>query len=291
MSFIYSLALVEEYSPGNYLDTEQSALSNGNHTHKPCLWLDKTTERSHLSRFGMTFKHLTENRGAELLTSFVGAFHAKTYQLLEKAPELMGNAVECGHTWPGSLAKFDPDTHSLKTAQLSLLEDLNESCVTLPRWGLMLSGECWELPTWERHTKEIESGFLPTPVATDAGSGRFNTTPGGTPRPTLALMARKNLWPTPTVCGNHNRKGASKTSGDGLATAVKYWPTPTALNAKETNAPSESMRNTPTLAAQVGGSLNPNWVEWLMGWPIGHTDLKPLEMGKFQEWQRQHLPE
>ncbi len=25
------------------------------------------------------------------------------------------------------------------------------------------------------------------------------------------------LWPTPTVCGNHNRAGASQTSGDGLA--------------------------------------------------------------------------
>jgi DNA (cytosine-5)-methyltransferase 1 len=28
-------------------------------------------------------------------------------------------------------------------------------------------------------------------------------------------------WPTPTVCGNHNRKGASATSGDGIATDVK----------------------------------------------------------------------
>ena len=34
--------------------------------------------------------------------------------------------------------------------------------------------------------------------------------------------------------------------------------------------------------------LNPDWVEWLMGWPIGHTDLKPLETGKFREWQQQH---
>ena len=43
-----------------------------------------------------------------------------------------------------------------------------------------------------------------------------------------------------------------------------------------------------------GGQLNPDWEEWLMGWPIGHTALKPLEMAKFQEWQQQHsmhLPE
>ena len=53
--------------------------------------------------------------------------------------------------------------------------------------------------------------------------------------------------------------------------------TPTAHNAKETAAPSEYERNTPTLAAQAGGSLNPAWVEWLMGFPIGHTDLNSLE--------------
>jgi hypothetical protein len=38
----------------------------------------------------------------------------------------------------------------------------------------------------------------------------------------------------------------------------------------------------------AGGTLNPNWVEWLMGWPIGWTDLKPLEMGKFQRWLDLH---
>jgi hypothetical protein len=51
------------------------------------------------------------------------------------------------------------------------------------------------------------------------------------------------MWPTPTICGNYNRKGASKTSGNGLAT-------------------------------EVGGSLNPAWVEWLMGFPPAWTELK-----------------
>lgn len=36
------------------------------------------------------------------------------------------------------------------------------------------------------------------------------------------------------------------------------------------------------------GRLNPEFVEWVMGWPIGWTELAPLEMGKFHEWQRQH---
>jgi hypothetical protein len=34
--------------------------------------------------------------------------------------------------------------------------------------------------------------------------------------------------------------------------------------------------------------LNPDWVEWLMGWPIGQTALKPLETGKYREWLQQH---
>jgi DNA (cytosine-5)-methyltransferase 1 len=37
-----------------------------------------------------------------------------------------------------------------------------------------------------------------------------------------------------------------------------------------------------------GGSLNPRWTEWLMGFPIGHTNLKPLEMDKYQKWLEQH---
>jgi hypothetical protein len=39
-------------------------------------------------------------------------------------------------------------------------------------------------------------------------------------RPTLGAMAKFGLWPTPTVCGNYNRAGASPQSGDGLATAA-----------------------------------------------------------------------
>lgn len=263
MSFIYSQALVEASSLGKCLDTEPSVLSSGNHTHKLSLWHDKTMEPSRLSRFGMTCKPLTESLGAELLTLWLEDSRAKTYPLPEKALELTESAAECGSTWRVSLAKFDPDTCSWKTVQLSLLGDSESSSVTWPEWGMTANGECYQQPTpfgvlniRARITSAIDSGFV-------------------------------QRWPTPTVCGNYNRKGASKTSGDGLATAVRRYPTPTAHNAKETNAPSESARNTPTLAAQVGGALNPDWVEWLMGWPIGHTDLKRSEMVKSLSVQQQ----
>lgn len=36
------------------------------------------------------------------------------------------------------------------------------------------------------------------------------------------------------------------------------------------------------------GRLNPQWVEWLMGWPEGWTELRPLGTDKFQEWSLAH---
>ena len=49
-------------------------------------------------------------------------------------------------------------------------------------------------------------------------------------------------------------------------------------------------RRSRNLNDQVGGLLNPEWEEWLMGWCIGWTELKPLAMDRFREWQRQHSP-
>lgn len=43
-----------------------------------------------------------------------------------------------------------------------------------------------------------------------------------------------------------------------------------------------------TLPWVLGGLLSPEFAEWMMGWPIGWTELKPLETARFQEWQQQH---
>jgi hypothetical protein len=156
----------------------------------------------------------------------------------------------------------------LRTHQCSLLEDLTESCQTLPAWGLMRDGECWERQTLVLRISETESGLLPN------GETFFHTpnTTGmdGGSNSRKALKKRKYQWPTPCLPGNGGTNGKAK-----LKEMLK-WPTPTAHNAKETNAPSEYSRNTPTLAAQAGGILNPTWVEKLMGWPDNWTALQPI---------------
>lgn len=65
-------------------------------------------------------------------------------------------------------------------------------------------------------------------------------------------------------------------------------PTPTAHNSKEGAYPAEYMRNTPTLAAQIGGKISPAWNEWRMGYPDNFSDCEPLEMEKFRQWEHLH---
>lgn len=50
----------------------------------------------------------------------------------------------------------------------------------------------------------------------------------------------------------------------------------------------DNRRKDPQLGTIVGGKLNPTWVEWLIGWPLGWTDLEPLATESFHEWQRKH---
>lgn len=71
--------------------------------------------------------------------------------------------------------------------------------------------------------------------------------------------------------------------------AFGFWlPTLTANDAKNTGSPSRHKRKTLPLDAVVGGPLNPEWCEWLMGWPLGWTELKPWGMDRFQQFRQWH---
>jgi hypothetical protein len=105
--------------------------------------------------------------------------------------------------------------------------------------------------------------LFPTPRAADGMKGQ--RTKKGMEKEVnrghgIDLPTFTQLYPTPTVHGNDNRKGSSANSGDGLATFVKQQMFPTrTVNDSKNNL--------------VGGALNPAWVEWLMGFPLGWTEL------------------
>ena len=203
---------------------------------------------------------------------------------------------------------WDANTCSWRTSQLSLFGEAQ--CLTKsPAQGMTLNGQLFQHNPWAH-------------LISDAGGGR-------------------SAWPTATVNGNHNYKGASLTSGDGLSTAVKkseglwptattdmttmrkkryaqggtpltlavsqQWPTPTRNSAFQENH-KYSQGGTPltlavsqaqtwltplasdgnkspsgilSLQIERGGvrgpmpqqRLNPEWVECLMGYPPGWTDI------------------
>ena len=235
MSWLYSQALVEEYLGENFSDGEQSVPLNGNPIQQAYCAPDKMTDFSRLSRFGMTYKPLTENHGEELLTLYLADFHAKTSQLQEKVTDLTEKEAECGEKWHGLLARFDQDTHLWRTVQCSLLEDLNESLQTLPQWGMTVGGELYLLPTLVQTIDAKESGFT-------------------------------HVWGTPKA--QDSRHASSRHLGND-----KHW---------------ESNLGEVFVAATNSKKMPPNFCEAIMGWPLEWTDLKPLAMDKFQQWQQQH---
>jgi hypothetical protein len=90
------------------------------------------------------------------------------------------------------------------------------------------------------------------------------------------------MFPTPDAnCGNrgpakdpaatHRPSGAQRQMT--INDAVKMWPTPRAFMHKD----STTDRGKSNLGEVVGGQLNPMWVEWLMGFPLGWTDLEDSE--------------
>ena len=163
MSWLFSQALVEEYRVECSLDGELCAQLNCLHTEGRCYASDKTTEYSHLSRYGMTFEPLTENRGEELLTWFLEGFRVKTYH----APEtvLVSTEVEVGYgkNKRESFGRFDPSSFSWKTHQLSLFGVLSTFLGPWPRWGTIINMEFFPEDTLEPQLKENEF-LLPAPT-------------------------------------------------------------------------------------------------------------------------------
>ena len=71
-------------------------------------------------------------------------------------------------------------------------------------------------------------------------------------------------------------------------TEFGLWPTPTTPSGGGNCGGSGAYKNAIKNGTHIPHSINPNLYEWLMGWPLGWTDLKPLEMDKSHYVQQQH---
>ena len=251
----------------SFLDILQESLSNGNPTLAKSSENEPLTDGSQICKCGKgTFDCLIHPSTPEAWTLFMRDSLARILATPGLKQELaQKHAVASTVKSSASLAWFDQSSCSLKTSQQSLVEDLKPYLPTLSRSGMSLNGYVYALPTVGRIITGTDGFYWLTPRVLEIDE---------TPENFRARMNKKRP--------NDRKNGFAS-----LTMQVKYWPTPTAHNAKETNAPSESNRNTPTLAAQVGGKLNPNWVGWLMGFPIGWSSLKATGMPKSRSKRQQ----
>ena len=337
MSYTYLQERGEESSAECFSDIPASVLSRSKNIPERSCCNDSETGSCRDSQYGTTSAPSTENRGEEKSTSSQAVFPARTSAQQEREQESKEQDQVCGEKWLELLVKYDRDTCSWKTHLCLWEEDLPWSSVTLPKWGMMRDGVCWEQTTQELPISESESGSrqnVATPTATanqvapsmmkhPSCREMWRSPAAQEPGISIERLETKTGEPAGSMC-RHYDKETGRMAQIGLSQQVKakargeaaqerggspldtisnvlahggtqtpqVYLTPQANeDAAETPAGkmqkmlgnSEAVRGK-TPEEWKGETLNPSWVEWLMGWPIGWTDLKPLETDKFRMW-------
>ena len=100
-----------------------------------------------------------------------GGFPCQDISSAGGGQEFLEPEVVYGRRCPESLVKYNPSMRSWKILHCLWEEDLPLSSLTLPNWGMMHDGECWELIMSELSIIEPACGWLPTPVASEKHDG------------------------------------------------------------------------------------------------------------------------
>ena len=208
------------------------------------------------------------------LTLLQEGFPVRTSQLQEIKQDLLKKQGQaCGQSAPVYLGTFDQNTPSLKTSQHCLTEQgeigLSEFSGTFPRSGMMRNGIVYQLPNLARTITEIGSGSWSTPTASGANQRSISNI-----RKMRAHVDQGKM----TV-----EEAEMMIEGSMTPKRMDQWfPTPAASDNRDRgNMSNPCLQRRVAKGKQVmlsqchptSGKLNPNWVEWLMGFPTGHTDL------------------
>lgn len=286
-------------SVGKPLQRSRSTRSAGR-----CYCDDSSTACFPCSRSGTTRERSEAGRGAvESMWSRLGSRVSRSAWRERERERLM--RATSGPTPSGSFARFRHGSRSWRTCQGSLLIGISDVYSgTWPRSGTMRNGACSERTMSAPPTSGTDCGSWPTPRSEDSQCAGVRHSRGVAD----TLYARVVKWPTPRAVewkgtgpvgskshahrlarGYLDATVAEAESRGGTGTR-RTWGTPRASAGGQDRA--RATRTTSDggfdLVTQVGASLNPDWVEWLMGWPIGWTGLKQLATGRFRQWRRSH---
>lgn len=247
--------------------SEQSRLKNIQE--KYCC-VDRKITYCHISQFGMMSllsDWITQKQNntsnicsqSKMIYASVEVSPAKTSQSQGNKQDWMVNVLDFGLKCKELLAKYDREKSLWKTHQCSLFEDLIESQEVFPKSGMTVDGQLWELMMSKHLTKEKEYGL--SDIESKNGGCRLK-------------------YPTPTA---HDGKGHctqnslirkdGKSRMNQLANFVVF----------------RCFNQVRDKTIKTSYQLNPDWTEWLMGWPIGWTSLKPLSKEEFIRWFKKVL--
>jgi hypothetical protein len=196
------------------------------------------------------------------------------------------------------------NTCSLKMFQVSQgLPTSLKSAETLPPSGMMQDGLVWELMMSEPHTKESDSGSWLTPINQE-GRQAYQQRPEGKKGSQINLTTQvKNTFGLLVLWNRiswENQQGFSEPTRDVAEIAEIIGAFNISAISQIAGAPpmksiARTAMNglTPQIQEFVSGAvaqtrINQDWMDWLMGLPVGWTDSRPLETDKFRQWFRRH---
>lgn len=314
MAWIYlagSVASLLRWLPG----FDQSPIVKTNATAMPYCCLEWPMAVCQRRLYGMTCEHSEEHKLPESKSSMVD-FPARISALQEMESAWKASEADYFLRSQDSLAKYDQASCSWKMCLPFGPVGPMLSPEDWPASGMIVDGECYPLSMWERRTSGKDGGYWPT--ATDSKSSRNATVKDrkaeGHAGTTLTDFV--TLWPTPRASdgekGGPNQRGSK---GDLALPAAVKWATPASRDWKDSGQePSARNRKSPSLPTQIameqerlwttpcaddtghrkakyaqggtamstqtGGQLNPMWVEGLMGYPFGWTEVEDWTMPK-----------
>ena len=295
---------------------------SGKHVRRPRSWRGWLTRPWVTLLSGTTLPPSTADAGVDAWISSLRASRASRSASPGSSEESPTNATS-GRPSPGSLAAYALSGYCSKTSRVwqqpSLLMDeapSKPSTTTFAKWVTRSRGTSSQRQRWGRRIFANDSSSWPTP---NTPSGGPNSESTATHTGGMDLEGAVALWPTPRA-EDSEATGAHRGTPDTLNAAAGLWATPAARATKGAYSPGaltrrdgksrmdlldnqavyfqpfrpaettadagvRSSASTPALPRR----LNPDFAEWLMGWPIGWTvPGSPLPETEWSRWW-QHM--
>lgn len=312
MSWHCSQELVEAFSQANIWVTGSCVRWKKIRIAERSCFDGKKTKASPSSPSGTMLTPSTGTPGMALSMSFLLGSHAKDSPLQESKREQTIPETS-GQPQQGLSEKLAQGELFSKTYQES--ESTSESWPeTLPIWGMIVNGELLPLEKPELDILGNDGGAWPTPQARDWKSGHgpryVNKERSNDLNDAVDYNENYNpMWPTPRAANPGSRvngKGGKILNEEvmikeGLRNRGEYsnkagWPTPNAHEPRlgyqdRSKGKKGSQKSLTTIVVDDNGGpekgtrLNPDWVEWLMGWPIGWTSLDCINIDNKGWWR------